>query len=125
MSYLCLLLHFLSSLFMAKQLFSRALYTFLEATKVVSMPLVIALVPLNFLIGCPLPRRKCPGVLALSKTKHTGLISVLFFLKLSFFELGCLLWKGHHRIMRFTGFSKMGVISVVSSAMKLSCRCLM
>ena len=44
-------------------------------------PLVIALVPLkcytvkiyNFLIGCPLPRRKCLGALALSKTKHTGL----------------------------------------------------
>ena len=28
----------------------------------------------NFLIGGPLPRRKCPGALALSKTKHTGLL---------------------------------------------------
>ena len=28
----------------------------------------------NFLIGCPLPRRKCLGALALSKTKHTGLL---------------------------------------------------
>ena len=27
----------------------------------------------NFLIGCPLPRRKCLGALALSKTKHTYL----------------------------------------------------
>ena len=27
----------------------------------------------NFLIGCPLPIRKCLGALALSKTKHTGL----------------------------------------------------
>ena len=27
----------------------------------------------NFLIGCPLPRRKCLGALALSKTKHTAL----------------------------------------------------
>ena len=25
-------------------------------------------------MGCPLPRRKCLGVLALSKTKHTGLV---------------------------------------------------
>ena len=43
-------------------------------------PLVIALVPLkcsveiyNFLIGCPLPKRKCLGALVLSKTKHTAL----------------------------------------------------
>ena len=28
----------------------------------------------NFLIGCLLPKRKCLGALALSKTKHTGLI---------------------------------------------------
>ena len=27
----------------------------------------------KFLIGCPLPRRKCLGAPALSKTKHTGL----------------------------------------------------
>ena len=27
----------------------------------------------NFITGCPLPRRKCLGALALSKTKHTGL----------------------------------------------------
>ena len=26
----------------------------------------------NFLIGCPLPRRKCLGAPALSKTKHAG-----------------------------------------------------
>ena len=30
----------------------------------------------NFLIGYPLPRRKCLGALALSKTKHTGLLSL-------------------------------------------------
>ena len=27
----------------------------------------------NFIKGCPLPRKKCLGVLAFSKTKHTGL----------------------------------------------------
>ena len=45
------------------------------------LPLVIALVPVKCHsrnlqsphIGCPLPRRKCLGPLALSKTKHTGL----------------------------------------------------
>ena len=30
----------------------------------------------NFLIGCPLTRKKCLGALALSKTKHTGLTGV-------------------------------------------------
>ena len=28
----------------------------------------------NFFIGCPFPKRKCLGALALSKTKHTGLL---------------------------------------------------
>ena len=28
----------------------------------------------NFLIGCPLPKRKCLGVLAQSRTNHTGLV---------------------------------------------------
>ena len=44
------------------------------------LPLVIALVPLkcsieiyNFLMGCPLPKRKCLGALTLSIKKHTGL----------------------------------------------------
>ena len=27
----------------------------------------------NFLIGCPLPKKKCLGALALSKTKHTAM----------------------------------------------------
>ena len=26
----------------------------------------------NLLVGCPLPRRKCLGALALPNTKHTG-----------------------------------------------------
>ena len=33
----------------------------------------------NFLIGCPLPKRKCLGALALSKTKHTALAMYVDF----------------------------------------------
>ena len=32
----------------------------------------------NFLTGCPLPRRKWIGALALSKMKHTGLIGYIY-----------------------------------------------
>ena len=31
----------------------------------------------NFHIGTPLPKRKCPGALALSKTKHTGNVHII------------------------------------------------
>ena len=32
----------------------------------------------NFLLGCPLPRRKCLGALALSITEHTGLSVIVY-----------------------------------------------
>jgi hypothetical protein len=65
--------------------------TFLQ--RLPPLPLAIALVPLNcssrnlHRIGCPLPKKKSLGALALSKTKHTALITLkthaLYWLKLS------------------------------------------
>ena len=74
-----------SSLTMRKQFFlgtSQLLFSLIYIfainrpdVSVPQCPLAIALVLLtiSFLIRCPLPRRKCIGALALSKTKHTAL----------------------------------------------------
>ena len=50
----------------------------------------------NFLIGCPLPRRKCHGALALSKTRHTGVTGT---------------WDNKRNIYFYTGVSLEGILT--------------
>ena len=47
----------------------------------------------NFIIGCPLPRRKCLGALALSKTKHTALWMINCILSIFSFTIRPLYWS--------------------------------
>ena len=66
-------------MFFALEITLHQAWYFTEATKAIAFvpqrcPWNAPVQICNFIIGCPLPRRKCLGALALSKTKHTALL---------------------------------------------------